>query len=91
MTTVRRVPAFVDRPRERFAEAAAFWTAVTGTRLSPRRGDDGEFTTSLPGSGDAWVKLQAVRDGAALDRRARPGRGTYRLTERDPEAGGLPS
>lgn len=61
--TVRRVPAFLDRPRERFEEAAAFWTAVTGTRLSPRRGDDGEFATLLPESGDAWVKIQAVGDG----------------------------
>ncbi|TQS26638.1 VOC family protein [Microbispora sp. KK1-11] len=66
---VRRVVAFVDRPRERFEEAAAFWTAVTGTRLSPRRGDDGEFATLLPESGDACVKLQAVdgEGGAHLD------------------------
>ncbi|MEU7879152.1 VOC family protein [Microbispora bryophytorum] len=60
---VRRVLAFVDRPRERFEAAAAFWTAVTGTRLSSRRGDDGEFATLLPESGDACVKLQAVGDG----------------------------
>ncbi|MBE3011850.1 VOC family protein [Microbispora sp. NEAU-D428] len=60
---LRRVLAFVDRPRERFEEAAAFWTAVTGTRLSPRRGDDGEFATLLPESGDACVKLQAVGGG----------------------------
>ncbi|MEU6428789.1 VOC family protein [Microbispora sp. NPDC046973] len=60
---VRRVLAFVDRPRERFEQAAAFWTAVTGTRLSSRRGDDGEFATLLPESGDACVKLQAVGDG----------------------------
>lgn len=61
--TVRRVLAFLDRPRERFEEAAEFWTAVTGTRLSPRRGDDGEFATLVPESGDACVKLQAVGDG----------------------------
>ncbi|MEU8279136.1 VOC family protein [Microbispora bryophytorum] len=60
---VRRVLAFVDRPRERFEAAAPFWTAVTGTRLSSRRGDDGEFATLLPQSGDACVKLQAVGDG----------------------------
>ncbi|XVQ82065.1 VOC family protein [Microbispora siamensis] len=60
---MRRVLAFVDRPRERFEETAAFWTAVTGTRLSPRRGDDGEFATLLPESGDACVKLQAVGGG----------------------------
>ncbi|MEN3540094.1 VOC family protein [Microbispora sp. ZYX-F-249] len=60
---VRRVLAFIDRPRERFGEAAAFWTAVTGTRLSPRRGDCGEFATLLPETGDACVKIQAVGDG----------------------------
>ncbi|WP_182907431.1 VOC family protein [Microbispora sp. H13382] len=60
---VRRVLAFIDRPGERFGEAAAFWTAVTGTRLSPRRGDGGEFATLLPETGDACVKIQAVGDG----------------------------
>ncbi|WP_169946563.1 VOC family protein [Microbispora sp. H11081] len=60
---VIRVLAFIDRPAERFEEAAAFWTAVTGTRLSPRRGDDGEFATLLPETGDACVKIQAVGDG----------------------------
>ncbi|GIH52841.1 hypothetical protein SAMN05421833_10528 [Microbispora rosea] len=39
--TVRRVLAFIDRPGDRFEEAAAFWTTATGTRLSPRQGDDG--------------------------------------------------
>ncbi|MFI9576723.1 VOC family protein [Microbispora rosea] len=61
--TVRRVLAFIDRPGDRFEEASAFWTTVTGTRLSPRRGDDGEFATLLPASGDACVKIQAVGDG----------------------------
>lgn len=63
MIAVRWVLAFVDRPRERFEEAAAFWSAVTGTRLSPRRGDDGEFATLLPETGDACVKLQGVVSG----------------------------
>ncbi|WP_432920840.1 VOC family protein [Microbispora sp. CA-135349] len=60
---LRRVLAFIDRPRESFEEAAAFWTAVTGMRLSPRRGDDGEFATLLPETGDACAKIQAVGDG----------------------------
>ncbi|MEV1201396.1 LytR C-terminal domain-containing protein [Microbispora rosea] len=66
--TLRRVLAFIDRPGDRFEEAAAFWTTVTGTRLSPRRGDDGEFATLLPASGDACVKIQAVGDGADKNR-----------------------
>ncbi|GAA0388810.1 hypothetical protein GCM10009530_44920 [Microbispora corallina] len=66
---VRWIWVFVDRPRERFEESAAFWTAVTGARLSARRGDDREFATLLPPEGDACVKLQGVRegDGAHLD------------------------
>ncbi|GLW25993.1 VOC family protein [Microbispora triticiradicis] len=60
---VRWIVAYVDRPRDRFAAGAAFWTAVTGTGLSARRGGDGEWATLLPEDGDACVKLQAVRDG----------------------------
>lgn len=64
---IRWVYAFVDRPRELFDRAAAFWTAVTGTTLSARRGQDGEFATLLPplASGrDACVKIQGVHEGA---------------------------
>ncbi|TQF01785.1 VOC family protein [Kitasatospora acidiphila] len=45
---IRWVYAFVDRPREHFTVAAEFWTAVTGTSLSERRGTEGEFATLLP-------------------------------------------
>ncbi|MEZ0066015.1 hypothetical protein ABIA32_002024 [Streptacidiphilus sp. MAP12-20] len=66
---IRWVYAFVDRPRDRFEQAAEFWTAVTGTTLSPRRGEDDEFATLLPGDGaDAAVKLQGEGgSGAHLD------------------------
>ncbi|MEV0318017.1 VOC family protein [Streptomyces sp. NPDC050658] len=57
------VYAFVDRPADRFGRACAFWTAVTGTRLSAFRGDDEQFVTLLPSSGDAYVKAQAVGGG----------------------------
>ncbi|WP_431676688.1 VOC family protein [Kitasatospora sp. KL5] len=61
---IRWVYAFVDRPRERFGEAAEFWTAVTGTALSARRGAVDEFATLVPdGATDACVKLQGVADG----------------------------
>ena len=63
--------AVIDRPERMFEESARFWTAVTGTTLSPRRGDRGEFATLLPadGDGDASVKLQGVQsgNGAHLD------------------------
>lgn len=63
------VYAFVDRPAARFAGACAFWTAVTGTRLSAFRGEDDQFVTLLPEQGDAYVKAQAVggSGGAHLD------------------------
>ncbi|MFC9925474.1 VOC family protein [Streptomyces sp. NPDC127190] len=63
---IRWTYAFIDRPAERLAEAAAFWTAVTGTRLSEPRGEDGEFATLLPAEGsgaDPCVKLQGVAEG----------------------------
>lgn len=63
---IRWVYAFVDRPKEHFEQAAAFWTTVTGTSLSARRGADGEFATLLPptASGrDACVKIQGIADG----------------------------
>jgi predicted enzyme related to lactoylglutathione lyase len=61
--------AFIDRPTDRFDQAAAFWTTVTATRLSARRGADGEFATLLPSQGDAYLKLQGVHDsgGSHLD------------------------
>lgn len=66
---LRWVWAFIDRPLERFEESAAFWTAVTESSLSARRGDDLEFATLLPSEGAAYVKLQGVHagGGAHLD------------------------
>jgi hypothetical protein len=66
---IRWIWAFIDRPLGRFEQAAAFWTTVTDSRLSTRRGSDGEFATLLPPSGHAAVKLQGVHGpgGAHLD------------------------
>lgn len=66
---LRWILAFVDRPAAAFDDAARFWTAVTDTGLSARRGLDGEFATFLPSEGDACLKLQGVRGagGAHLD------------------------
>ncbi|MBL1085437.1 VOC family protein [Streptomyces actinomycinicus] len=60
---IRWTYAFADRPVARFAGACAFWTSVTGTRLSEFRGADGEFVTLLPEGTDPGVKLQGVREG----------------------------
>ena len=66
---IRWVQAFIDRPAEQFSGAAAFWTAVTGTRLSDRRGTAEEFATLLASAGDPYLKLQGVGDsgGAHVD------------------------
>jgi hypothetical protein len=62
---IRWTWAFVDRPEADFEKSARFWTAVTGTTLSPRRGERGEFATLLPaeGDGDPYVKLQGLLSG----------------------------
>ncbi|WP_040823619.1 VOC family protein [Nocardia jiangxiensis] len=61
--------AFIDRPADRFDEAAAFWATVTGARLSERRGANGEFATLIAAQGDPCLRMQAVGDsgGAHLD------------------------
>ncbi|MEU5951549.1 VOC family protein [Streptomyces sp. NPDC047525] len=66
---IKWVYAFVDRPKDRFAQAHTFWTAVTGTRRSPFRGEDDQFVTLLPEGADAFLKAQAVEGsgGAHLD------------------------
>ncbi|GGV64222.1 hypothetical protein GCM10010277_70780 [Streptomyces longisporoflavus] len=64
------VYAFIDRPADRFGRSCAFWTTVTGTRLSAFRGDADQFVTLLPdGGADACLKAQAVAGsgGAHLD------------------------
>ncbi|MFF2199597.1 VOC family protein [Streptomyces sp. NPDC058145] len=63
MDTIRWTYAFADRPFGRLAEAHAFWTAVTGTRLSEFRGVRQEFVTLLPDGADPCLKLQGVLDG----------------------------
>ncbi|WP_246595369.1 VOC family protein [Actinoplanes auranticolor] len=53
---------FLDTP-SRVAEP--FWQAVTGSRLSARRGPGGEFATLVPAGGDAYLRVQVVGDGPA--------------------------
>jgi hypothetical protein len=69
MDLIRWILAFIDRPLDRFDQAATFWTTVTDSRLSMRRGSDGEFATLLPPSGHPSLKLQGVRGrgGVHLD------------------------
>lgn len=55
--------AFIDRPAQSFDAAEAFWLAVTGSSLSPRRGPTGQFATLLPSDGDAYLRVQRMDRG----------------------------
>ncbi|HLS78101.1 MAG TPA: VOC family protein [Nocardia sp.] len=60
---IRWTWAFLDRPRESFDACVRFWSTVTGTTPSSRRGEHGEFLTLLPDPGTGAspaVKMQAV-------------------------------
>ncbi|WP_028476594.1 VOC family protein [Nocardia sp. CNY236] len=60
---IRWIWVFLDRPAQRFDDCARFWSAVTGTQPSPRRGAHAEFLTLLPDPAlfaAANIKMQAV-------------------------------
>jgi hypothetical protein len=59
--TVHWITGFLDTP-DRSAET--FWTAVTASRLSARRGG-GAFATLLPAGGDPYLRVQVVGDPPA--------------------------
>lgn len=60
----RWVTIFLDFPGDAFEAGVAFWREVTGSRLSPFRGEAGEFATLLPSAGDAYLRVQRIFDGA---------------------------
>ncbi len=67
---IRWVTAFLDTPVATAEQSEIFWLAVTGSTLSSRRGEDGEFATLCPDSGDAFLRVQRVNDqclGVHLD------------------------
>jgi Glyoxalase-like domain len=72
----RWLTIFLDFPAGPFGAGVAFWREVTGSGLSAARGADGEFATLLPASGDAYLRVQRIRDGAGgchLDLHVDPG------------------
>lgn len=60
---MRWLTAFLDRPAERHDAAVAFWSELTGSMPSERRGADGEFASLVPPDGDAHLRVQRVGDG----------------------------
>lgn len=63
MSGIRWTWLFLDSPRTQAERSWGFWAQVTGSSLSPVRGDRGEFATLVPVRGDGWLKLQAVDEG----------------------------
>lgn len=55
--------AFLDLAPDRFADAVAFWSAVTGHAPSPPRGRHDEFATLEPPAGDAHLRVQRLGAG----------------------------
>lgn len=62
--SIRWLTLFLDFPAGRFDACVAFWRQVTGYGLSAARGSAGEFATLLPPSGDAYLRVQRLADGA---------------------------
>jgi glyoxalase superfamily protein len=84
--TFRWLTLFLDFPAGSFDAGVAFWREVTGSTLSPFRGQDGEFATLLPAAGDACLRVQRIADGSGgvhLDLHLDPAAGTvYQAADR---------
>lgn len=67
MTTPDRQPrwltVFLDFPVAQFDPGTRFWAGATGYVLSEARGEQAEFATLAPPSGDPFLKVQRLGDG----------------------------
>ena len=63
MSEVAWLTGFLDLRADTFEAGTRFWTAATGTRLSTRRGERGQFATLLPEGADACWRLQRLDSG----------------------------
>ena len=57
------ISAFLDQAPGEGEVSEAFWVAVTGTTLSPRRGEHQEFASLLPADGDGHLRVQRLAAG----------------------------
>jgi hypothetical protein len=60
---IRWSTIFFDIPDRLFDDGVAFWGEVTASTLSRYRGLENEFATLLPADGDAYLRVQRVREG----------------------------
>lgn len=63
VVTLRWLTAFLDIPAPVHGAGLAFWAEVTGTTVSPTRGEHDEFVTLDPTDGDAYLRVQRVDEG----------------------------
>lgn len=59
------VTAFIDVAPEHLVPSLAFWSRVTASEPSSRRGDNAEFVTLVPPHGDPYLRVQQTADGSS--------------------------
>lgn len=60
---IRWTTAMLDVPLDTYPDTTRFWCAVTGSTMSARRGQGGEFQTLLPQEGETDAFLRSQRHG----------------------------
>lgn len=60
---IRWLTAFLDFKVSQFGAEVTYWRAITGSTVSPPRGEHREFATLEPFNGDAHLRVQRVRSG----------------------------
>ncbi|WP_412475469.1 VOC family protein [Gordonia sp. LUNF6] len=60
---VRWLTAFFDFPASEFGAEVTFWRAISGSTVSPPRGEFKEFATLEPFHGDPYLRVQRVDGG----------------------------
>ncbi|SDU71573.1 VOC family protein [Gordonia westfalica] len=60
---VRWLSAFLDFPAEEFGSEVTFWRAISGSTVSPPRGEHREFASLEPFFGDPHLRVQRVDEG----------------------------
>jgi len=57
------ITAFLDLTPQTFDDGVRFWCEVSGCSPSALRGDEGQFATLLPPTGDAHLRVQRLAAG----------------------------
>lgn len=63
MTVTPWLQLFLDVPLAEWQRSVDFWSAATAWSALQPRGEEGQFTSLVPETGEGWVQLQAI-DGA---------------------------